>query len=421
MKKSMEDFIRFLETADIQSVTGDDLREFLDKNYPEWRAIVRTPESWPLLEKLVKERQEFIGVMLQAGGGGLVSRWFDSRNKNIRDATMIWLQDLSWGEVDEVEISPELWCEFSDEVKDYIVEHLFNTDTPEFHEFYRMLFRIVEEECVRLQEMAEEKESLAPINIVLPPVGYVQGPYIRRLATTIEKAGDRKFSARLRSLIEERKEAYNQSLLLMKGAGSLYTPIGLEKELISTLLRKLKSYGFVLSKLPPVYTSMETPPLLLCLSENEHDGSAPLRERLFEIDELLGRYDVEPSITLYIKGIEWFSKKEGLKRADLKAVVLLYEMCNWVIQRLEKSDLPQWHIEHYVQTPRSVRETLAYVLTELVVEESGSWAKTTFDKLKTFLPLLPPAIDGMDRLVKKIWLLRRLGRPANIHDLVEGS
>ena len=422
MKKSVEDFIEFLEDADIQEFTGDaSLQNFLDKNYPEWREIVRTPENWQCLERFVERQREFVRAMLQAGGGRLVSRWFNSKNRDIRDTTMIWLQDLSWGEVEGMEVTKELWSELSGDVKQYIIEHLFSTEIEEAHEFYRMLFNIVEEDCIKLQEKLEEEGASSPINIVLPPVGYVPSFRIRRLITTIEKAGDKKFLDLIEKFIEERKAAYNRPLIPLdvKSIWNIYLPTGFQRRVTTPLLKKFVDSGFVLSKVPHVYISLEVPPAMLLFPE----GPEPQEVAM---EELFGFYDGELSITIYESAVRWFSMKRDIDMLFLRAIVFLYGMCGWAIQRLEKPELPQWYPEHYWQSPLIVRGTLAYLLTEKVVEKIGGELKDTFKEVKAFLTQIPLSIYDrlktalIEQLIEKICTLRSLNRPASINDLLDG-
>lgn len=422
MKKHIEEFIGFLETTDIQYVAGDiGLQDLLDERYPKWRKIVKDPESWEPLEKFAEKRHELIRVMLSAGGGGLVSSWFGSESRDIRDATMLWLQDLAWGEAQGAELTPELWAGFSDEVKDYIIEHLFGTETQDSHEFYRMLFNIVEEDCLKLQERLGEEGASNSINIVLPPVGYLPSVHVRRLLSTVEKAGDEKFVALVEKLIEEKKEAYKSPPLFhnAKGTVVIYPPTRFQRMVITPLLERFRHLGFVLSPLPAIYTSLDIPPALLLFQEK-------LKHQKLAMEELFVVYDIEPSITIYEKGIEWVARKKGLSPFMLLTIAFLYGVCGWAIQRLEKPELPPWPLEHYAQTPLIVRSTLAYIFTELVIEEIGGEPKDTFHGLKAFLNQILPAIydrlktASIEKLIEKICTLRRLGRPATIDDLVEG-
>lgn len=220
-----------------------------------------------------------------------------------------------------------------------------------------------------------------------------------------------------------------------------YEPSDYERRLVSFLLRTAIASGFRPSPLPPLFLTLEDPPIFAAYPElrEKNNGDPEKRARrnerelptpewmpgglpeIYPIEEVLGRYDVSPRITLYETGIGWFSERFGLDRELLRAVVLVHEVAHWITHLMPGPNVPRWPNQDYEQTSPEVHECLAQLLAFWVASSAGGRLMKTFEELnrhqsepyrlyEKYTSLAP------EDVFRSLEMVRSIGRPAGFRD-----
>jgi nitrogen fixation protein len=215
-----------------------------------------------------------------------------------------------------------------------------------------------------------------------------------------------------------------------------------ERLLVSFLLRAAIASGFRVSPLPPIFLSLEDPPIFAAYPElKEKEGMKKWRERKnvqerelpipqemptglpenYSIEEVLGCYETLPRIVLYELGMGWFSERFGLDKELLRAVVLVHEVAHWITHLMPGPNTHFWPKDDYEQTSLDVHECLAQLLTYWVVESSGGRLRDTFAELNRHQS--PPyklyekyTSQARKRVLFSLEMMRSMGRPCGWHD-----
>jgi hypothetical protein len=415
---------------------SDELKSFLENNEmtfdenwrkrisevdPNWESTFKNPKNWKELENFVR-RYDYDDLFHYEHG-------YD-----------IW---------EIINVSPDEWNFHSDEMKEYIIEHIF-----EYHPG----------EPFNLIKNMRCREG----GMVIILGSYIPSYKVRKLKETIEKAGDVKFQKYINERIRERMGFINQ---ISMAAGSnvsampsssnrnlriLYQPTPYERELIAHLLSFFKNEGYSIISLPGIYLSYETPPLFLLYpdlepslqefdiggdyfgkndrnSESNRDNEArgrsnkprnndQIRPETISIEEVLGLYcpTPDPHIILYQKGIYWVSRDFNIDIDQLRAVVLIHEIGHWIMHQLPHPIARQYDVELFNYTAEDLHECWAQLLTNWVAENNRYAAfRQAFDDLNQHQSLIYKSFseyvhysekDIIDSLIK----LRGVRFPASL-------
>jgi hypothetical protein len=189
------------------------------------------------------------------------------------------------------------------------------------------------------------------------------------------------------SVFEHHPSKYIKRLIedSLKDLIKLYRPTRDERELIARAMDKFIRNGYMISALPPIYLSFETPPLFVAYPELEEEFEKELREEeyiprnrdrrrpeLISIEKVAGLYIPDDKyIILYKKGIQWWARKRNLDEDLLRGIVLLHEIGHWITHLLPKPGIPAWSTKLYKLTSDKVHEGWAQLITWWVVDEIG--------------------------------------------------
>jgi len=403
--------------------------KFLTQGCPNWRSLVKNPNNWPLIEKVMPLEyfHTLCDALVNAAGAGLAVRWFNSKVKEHREAAREWLEDFARTP------TPEIWSELSDEAKEYIVHRVFANYPGEPFGIYRDFARSIE----HLAHESRRSSSIPGIQLTLPAIGYLPSSKISQLRSIIQRAGDRKFLRIVNDMIKERKKACEKSFSQSWSPRILYTPTRDERELIARVMDKLIANGYMPSVLPQIFLSLEAPPLFVAYPELEEKE---IEERKLEqrepyiprnkqrgipkhisIEELLGCYIPNPQIILYQRGLKWCARRYNFDEDLLRAIVLIHEIGHWVTHLLPKPGIPFWPTELYKLTSMEVCEGWAQLITWWVVDEIGGEIKQVFEKLNGLQPHPYRVYDqfksnSVNSVINSLELLRQLRWPAGIED-----
>ena len=286
-------------------------------------------------------------------------------------------------------------------------------------------------------------------------------PEITQLRSIVEKAGDKELLELIDTMIEERKNSISgaPAVSMRPIYRKTYHPSRVERELIALVLDRFRENGYMMSPLPPIYLSSETPPIFIAFPEleDEYENREPfdLREiidkkwgeaeesnrkreevsrekrrlpysnnqgEIVTIEEALGLYiPTAPQIILYQRGIDWFSKRYRLDENILRAVVLVHEIGHWITHLLPKPEVPAWPTDLFTLTSMDVTEGWAQLITQWVADEiSGGFART-FEELNRHQT--PPYHTykeftkvPLKLIISSLELLRQLRWPARLSD-----
>ncbi len=203
-----------------------------------------------------------------------------------------------------------------------------------------------------------------------------------------------------------------------------YVPDTFEQECIRLLFQWLSEHGFQNPDLPPIYYSLETPPVFEKISHDwqqfftddilwealNSDNNSTIETltdsqkslikelndnvlprgnqerkilvgRIVSIDTLLGRYYADtPHIVLYAQGITAYAKRLNVPTAILRAVVLVHEIGHWISHAVPDSRGETWETADFTNESAALCEMWAQLFTYWVAEENGDF-KIAFEAL----------------------------------------
>ncbi len=262
------------------------MEKFLSKNCPGWESLVKDRENWPLIEKIRPPEGfcELCKALIDVAGAGLAVRWFNSDVEEYRKAARWWLEEVT------STLTPKIWKEFSDEVKEYVINHVFEHWQDKIFDIYRNI-------ALAIEQLEHEKHTSnrPTIPLILPPIGYIPPVRILRLRAVIQMANDMKFLKIVEYMIKEVKEIYEKSFITHSTARLPYFPTRDERKLIARVMDKFRENGYKLSALPQIYLSLEPPPLFIVYPELEkeeaNDRSSEQEEARIPLNSEKRRFD----------------------------------------------------------------------------------------------------------------------------------
>jgi len=428
--KDIKDLINYIENNSPSEtyISESDWRELLSKGCPNWESLVKDPNNWPLIEEVRPPRgfDKLCKALVNTAGAGLALRWFDSKEKEQREASRDWLEE------NLNTLTPEIWNELNDVTKEYIIHYAFEVYPGE-------PFKTLKDIAHSIAYLAHEfrRSSSIPALQVTPSIGYVPSLQILQLRSVIHRASDERFLKVVEDMIEERKEACEKSFSLLQASRIPYLLTRDEKELIARVMDKFRANGYMLYPLPQIYLSLETPPLFVAypeLEEEQIEDERPEerepriprnRERgrpeTISIEEVLGCYIPNPEIILYQRGLRWCARRNNFDEELLRGVVLIHEIGHWVTHLLPKTEAPFWSTELYRLTSTEVKEGWAQLITWWIVDEIGGEIKEVFEKLN-MLQSHPYRVyeqfksASVNSVINSLEMLRQLRWPAGIND-----
>jgi len=418
-----------------------DWEKFLWNGCNNWMELVEDPNNWPLIEK-VKSRDNYEGlcmVFVKTAGAKLALRWFYSEEEAQRKASRKWLQELLYNG-----FTPQIWNALSDDAKEYIIHYAFERYPGEPFETYKELTHAI----LHFYFDRDHRFSYIPqLLVTLPPISYIPSHKILQLRSVIRNAGDNRFLKVVEKMINERRKEFEKSLSLTQNLMLPYTPTSDERELIARVMDKFRANGYMLSPLPKIYLSLETPPLFVAYPELEEErieaypdfdengderepkkGKPRIprnrerkRSEYINIEEVLGCYVPNPKIILYQRGLKWVAKKYNLDEELLREVVLIHEIGHWVTHLLPKFESPFWPTELYKLTSTEVHEGWAQLITWWIVNEIGGEMKNVFENLNKLQSQPYHVYEkltsySINSVVKSLVMLRQLRWPAGMDD-----
>jgi len=382
-----------------------DWKDLFDTEIPEWRKMVRNRKNWPKLEEAVSraDYDSLCEAIVEAAGPELAIRWFNSTVAEQKDAAREYLSDPD-------NLDTRTWKKLDDDMKERIVHSVFDSNPGE------------PIDSISYSIKNHLKRSPKGFGCTIPVFGYIPSAEIKRLQRLVERAEDFYWEEEIDEMITERNDAVITSIFRREPANRLvlYEISEDERYLISELLGKFKRQGFSITRIPDVYISLEPPPLFylhpeledevyhdedldilynLIFGEDEENDEddeparirrhtedhTPFRPEVLDIEELLGCYIPNPKIILYEKGIRWYIKeceKYGMDIEEeyLRAIVLVHEVAHWIMHLLPKDGIPEYPLDLYKRTSRSVHEGWAQLLTWWIVKDRSDLLKV-FEQL----------------------------------------
>ncbi|HOM41543.1 MAG TPA: hypothetical protein P5320_02265 [Bacteroidales bacterium] len=436
---NLNDFIDFINTYRTNEYIGvNEWKDILNKNCPDWESLVKDPENWQSLVDLVNVHPEgsvrtLYHVFLAIGGGGLASCCLNSSDYDKKDVARWYLIKYNL-------LTPQFWKAFTDEIKEDLINYTFNTYRSEPFETYERFYKCIENNhynyCYRLlSEFSHLQKS------------YIPSPQVSHIKSVISKARDKRFLKVINDMIKEEENACNKAfsiegplLSIEEPLLLIYLPTRDERELIDRALKEFK-VNYMSAQIPPIYLSFETPPLFISYPELEEEYEKITQDKqrkdtetripgnkerrrpdTISIEEVLGCYRTNPpSIILYIKGLDWLTRKNNLKSELLRGIVLVHEVGHWITHLLPTPNVPFWPTEHYNKSSMEVHEGWAQLITWWVVDEISGEIKKVFDYLNKYQSS-PYNIyknftsKSRKSVINSLDVLRKLGRPAVLND-----
>lgn len=322
MEKNManlDDLIKFIESSESEYDSSSDWKIGLSSSVPNWRSLVADPKNWDAIENVTSliSSEYRLRELVDAGGLGLVKRWFDSEVSAQRNAASGWL-------LHEANVEVPLWQACDRNMKNALLQHRFERwpgepfkmleeYNDEIHHIARRINRGDPTEVNLLVSLSDAMRSLPYI------VGYVPSPQIEKLRSIIADADDQIYLTRINEMISRREEACKVTSFQQQQRIP-YTTNNNERELIARVMEITRRIGYLPAALPPIFISFETPPIFIAYPELEEEDDEyqirrnrerrrdeyqiPInRERrrpeTISIEELLGVYQ-HPLIT-YLK------------------------------------------------------------------------------------------------------------------------
>lgn len=424
--KEIEKFVNFVKKTE-GGEDYEDWVELLDRMIPNWRELVKDPDSWQLIDEVKPKKYEFhyYKALVRVAGFGLANHWFFSKDEGRMKVARSWLED----QVDECTITSEGWKALGEDVKIYLIDYLFDSYPGEPFESYKHL------------RLDESYKHLRLEKFLLPVIGdYFPSREILYLRRVAEEAGDDKFLKVINDMIKERKEAVRKISFLSPVSKFLYEPTREERKLIASVMKEFKKNGYGLSPLPEIYLSLEIPPIFVTYPELEEELEEDKEERrsqtnlqnkweekegrqeTISIEEVLGCYLPDSKIIiLYQRGIAWCSRTYNFNEELLRGVVLVHEIGHWITHLLPKPNSPLWPTELYKLSSEDVKEGWAQLITWWAVNKVRGGIEKVFEELNARQPSpykvyekfkgipIKSVIDSLERL-------RKLRFPAGIDD-----